>query len=259
MIDSAPHLHQHFIKFAAFEGAMTQERVDEIVEGMQVAANESGDCRVGSLETAVHAGCKVRIEADFANVIVGIAKEQRHPAAVTEGDLERIGQSAPPGQIRLSAATGSGKRLATKLEFGRAASQIHLDQVSKPVFRLDGGLVDNRLNKAMPIPAVDGNERNGAKIISEASDNVTGFVDCHPTAHGWRPCRTRADQESRQVGVSKRSTFPPGLLPCLSDGFGDIRATHADRLPCETTEHGTMGGGFSRILILQCHGITLPF
>jgi hypothetical protein len=90
----------------------------------------------------------------------------------------------------------------------------------------------------MPIPAVDGNERNGAKIISEASDNVTGFVDCHPTAHGWRPCRTRADQESRQVGVSKRSTFPPGCLPSLAHEPGDIRTGHADRLSRKATEHG---------------------
>jgi hypothetical protein len=84
-------------------------------------------------------------------------------------------------------------------------------------------------------------------------------MDRHPTAHGRRSCRTRADQEGTQVGVSKRAPFPPGLLPCLADDFGDICTTHADRLPCKTAEHCILRRRFPQVLIPQCHSVTLPF
>jgi hypothetical protein len=81
----------------------------------------------------------------------------------------------------------------------------------------------------------------------------------HAAAHGRRPCRTRADQESGQIGVSKRAPFPTRLLPRLADKPGDIRTTHADRLPCKTAEHCILRRRFPQVLIPQCHSVTLPF
>jgi hypothetical protein len=258
MSDLAPHLHQHFVKFAAFEGAVTQERVDEIVQGMQVAANESGDCRVGSLETAVHAGCKVGIEPRCGSVIVRIAVEERR-FAVAEGRLERIGQGARAGQIRSCTPARPCQGFAADREFGATAGEVNPDQANKPVFRLDGGLIDDRLHEAMSVLGVNCDEGDGAKIMGNAGNYMSSFMNRYASSHRWRPHRTRPDQECGQVRVSKRSPFPARPLACLADEPGDIRATRADRLPCKTTKHGILRGAFPQILILQCHGITLPF